>query len=401
VLYRPEAFEPLADAPWNEEQVRDAIREIVADADQAFRPKRLWPADEWDAWKSPRPLKHLYVGAAGVLWALDRLQRRGYAESRVDLARAAQRTLEAWRENPGVLTTLEQPEPARASLLMGASGILTVLWRLEPSNGVSDELYARIRENVHNAANEIMWGSPGTMLAARAMFDWTGDERWADVWRESAAALLRSRDGEGLWTQRLYGELYRGLDPPHGVVGNVLALLRGGDLLSEESRRALAEETAAVLRRTAVVENGLANWPMREGDPLIASDGQIRVQWDAGAPGIMTSASSYLDEELLLAGAELTWRAGPPGLEKGPCICHGTAGNGYGFLKVFERTEDQRWLQRARRFAVHALDQVRRGREERGRGRYSLWTGDVGAALYAADCLECRTAYPIIDTWDW
>jgi hypothetical protein len=401
VLYRPEAFESLTDAPWDEQRVRDAIREIVADADQAFRPGRLWPADEWDAWKSPRPLKHLYVGAAGVIWALDRLRDRGDAESTLDLAQAARRTLEAWRERPGVLTVLDLPEAAGASLLMGESGILTVLWRLDPSNAVADELFARVRENVHNQANEVMWGSPGTMLAARAMFDWTSDERWADVWRESAAALLRRRDSEGLWTQRLYGELYRGLDPPHGVVGNVLALLGGGDLLADESRQMLARETAAVLRRTAVVENDLANWPMREGAPLIAGDGQIRVQWDAGAPGIVTSASSYLGEELLLAGAVLTWQAGPPGLDKGPCICHGTAGNGYAFLKVFERTQDECWLQRARRFAVHAIEQVRRGREQRGRGRYSLWTGDVGAAIFATDCLDGRSAYPIIDTWDW
>jgi hypothetical protein len=69
----------------------------------------------------------------------------------------------------------------------------------------------------------------------------------------------------------------------------------------------------------------------------------------------------------------------------------------HAFLKAFERTGDERWLERARRFAVHALAQVRRGRAARGRGRYSLWTGDMGVALYAADCLDSRTAYPIVD----
>lgn len=62
---------------------------------------------------------------------------------------------------------------------------------------------------------------------------------------------------------------------------------------------------------------------------------------------------------------------------------------------------DECWLKRARRFAVHALGQVERLRETRGRGRYSLWTGDVGVALYAADCLDCRTAYPVLDGWEW
>ena len=92
-----------------------------------------------------------------------------------------------------------------------------------------------------------------------------------------------------------------------------------------------------------------------------------------------------------------SWPA--PSCRGGPALraCHGTAGNGYAFLKAFARTGDERWLKRARRFAVHALHQVSRLREERGRGRYSLWTGDVGVAVYAADCIEARSEYPIFD----
>jgi hypothetical protein len=171
-------------------------------------------------------------------------------------------------------------------------------------------------------------------------------------------------------------------------------------VLGADRRDVLRRDTAEVLGRTAVVEDGCANWPMAEGDDLVADDREIRLQWCYGAPGVVISSADYLDEELLVAGAALVWRAGPPGMQKGPCICHGTAGNGYAFLKVFERTGDEVWLDRARRFAVHAVEQVRRGRAERGRGRYSLWTGDVGVALYAADCLEARSAYPVVDTWD-
>jgi hypothetical protein len=79
-------------------------------------------------------------------------------------------------------------------------------------------------------------------------------------------------------------------------------------------------------------------------------------------------------------------------MEKGSGICHGTASQGYGFLSAFERTGDECWLDDARRFAMHALGQVKR----RGRGRYSLWTGDVGVALYAADCLDATPRYPFL-----
>ena len=57
----------------------------------------------------------------------------------------------------------------------------------------------------------------------------------------------------------------------------------------------------------------------------------------------------------------------------------------------------ERWLERARRFAVHALEQADRLASTRGRRRYSLWTGDVGAALYAGDCLDAKARYPVLD----
>lgn len=277
---------------------------------------------------------------------------------------------------------------------MGEAGILLVACRLAPSIGLADDLHARVRANRDNEAEEVMWGAPGTLIAARAMLEWTGEQRWRDAWRESAEALWSRRGADGLWTQRLYGQEFQSLTPPHGLVGNVQALL---PLLDDTRRDVLLGETAAVLERTAVVEDGLANWPPRDRPELPGPDGQIRVQWCAGSPGIVTAAAEYLDEELLLAGAELPWHTGPPGLDKGPSICHGTAGNGYAFLKVFARTSDERWLERARRFALHALSQVRRLREERGRGRYSLWTGDLGVALYAADCLDRVGTYPVFD----
>src|SRR5437016_3580613 len=98
--YDPTAFEPLTDEAWAESRARDAIRGIVADADAAFDADGLWPAEEWDVWQAAAPLKDLYVGAAGVVWALDALRRRGHAETRLDLASAAARALEAWRERP-------------------------------------------------------------------------------------------------------------------------------------------------------------------------------------------------------------------------------------------------------------------------------------------------------------
>ena len=393
MLYDAAGFEPLTDEPWDDERVRAAIRTIVADANAAFDPVGLWPAAEWDAWGSTPPLKNLYCGAAGVIWALDALARRGHAETGIDFAAAAGRTLELWREAPDLAAAeIELPAARESSLLCGEAGLLLVNWRLTRRGDLADKLLRRVRENRDNEFEELLWGSPGTLLAARAMHEWTGEERWLEAWRESTEALMARRDSDGLWAQQLYGKTQRLLGPAHGLVGVVHALLQ----VESEWSESLPRETAAILAREAIVEDGLATWPATAGGPLAPASGSgIRLQWCHGAPGMIATAAPYLDEELLLAGAELTWHAGAHREEKGAGLCHGTSGNGYALLKAFERTGDDRWLERARRFAVHALAQA-----AAAPGRYSLFTGGVGVALFAAACLDADPQFPVLDGWD-
>jgi lantibiotic modifying enzyme len=198
---------------------------------------------------------------------------------------------------------------------------------------------------------------------------------------------MARRDPDGVWTQQLYGSTERLLGPAHGLVGIVHALLQ----VENEWSESLPPEAAQILAREAIVEDKLATWPAGVGGPLAPASG-IRLQWCHGAPGMVATAAPYLDEELLLAGAELTWRAGAHREEKGAGLCHGTSGNGYALLKTFERTGDERWLERARSFAVHALAQV-----EAVPGRYSLFTGGAGVALFAAACLDADARFPILD----
>jgi Lanthionine synthetase C-like protein len=378
VLYAPELHEPLTDAAWETDNAREAIRAIVADADRVYHPDTFWPANDWDAYQTALPLTDVFVGAGGLAWGLDRLRRSGHAETALDLAVVAQRALARYREAPFVLEGEELPSPARSSLFNGESGLVLVAWLLEPTDELASELLELVRQNIGNEANELMWGVPGTLLAARVLHARTREERWRAAVEESVQALRDERDDEGLWTQKLYGHSARILGPIHGFVGNVAAL--------DDTRGA-----ADVLTRTAIVEGGHANWP-----PSLGSEQTPRLQWCHGAPGIITTAADYLDEELLLAGAELIWDAGPPHAEeKGAGLCHGTAGNGYAFLKTFERTGDERWLERARAFAMHALAQA-----EQLPARYSLFTGGIGAALFAADCIDARARFPIVDGLD-
>lgn len=301
MLHKAEAFEPLTDEPWAEARVLARVRAIVANAGESFDPDELWPIDERDAEGAALPLTSLYSGASGIVWALDRL--RPHAEVAIDLPAAAVRTLEAWREQPDYPERLDEP-PVRghASLFFGETGPLYVAWLLTRDAALADDLYARVRENAAAPANELMWASVGTMLVAGRMLERTDDERWAEAWRVTAEILWERRDDDGLWTTPPFG---RGLGAAHGASTTANVLLQGGDLWSEERRTDLRRRTAEALARFAVVEEGLANWPMVAGDELVGFDGQIRVQWCHGAPGVVSSAASYLEEELLVAGAEL------------------------------------------------------------------------------------------------
>lgn len=390
MLFRPEAFEPLTETAWNETRVRGQLQAIADAADDAFHPQTLWPAHEDDVWGAATPpLKSLFDGAAGVVFALDALSRRAGIDVRTDLVRAIERALELATVGSDLASLEGVPEPRESALLAGETGILLTAWSLAPRATIADRLLARVRANQSNEANELVWGIPGTLLAARTMYGWTRDDRWHDAWVAAAQELRARRDTDGLWTQHLGKTATRYLGPVHGAVGNQLVLLDGED---SEDVTPLVE----TLADAAMLEDGAANWPPSAGGDLVGRDGQIRLQWCHGAPGIVAAAMSYLPLELVLAGAETTWRAGAHGPDKGAGICHGTAGNGYALLKTFERTGDELWLERARRFAVHALEQIARADGV----RYSLFTGAFGVALFAADCIDARARFPIVDGFD-
>jgi hypothetical protein len=54
---------------------------------------------------------------------------------------------------------------------------------------------------------------------------------------------------------------------------------------------------------------------------------------------------------------------------------------------------------RACAFAMAAVAQCREARAELGRGRFSLWTGDVGLAIYLWDCITAEPHFPTVDVF--
>jgi hypothetical protein len=396
VLYEPDRHEPLNATSWDPERVHAAIARIAQAAVAERRADGRWPAHPLDVEKDDAgPWTGLYLGAAGTVWGLATLHRRGLADVPAELCSGA-RLVAAYRAAP------DDRGEGPASLLLGETGVLLVQELLAPSGRGRALLLAHVRGNRDNPAQELLWGSPGTMLAAHVLHQHTSDEIWAAAWRESADRLWQTweRDDEigcHLWTQELDGRRRRIVGAGHGQVGTIAVLRRGAALLPGDRRAQLHQRAVELAHALARREDGLANWP-----PDADGDDAPRVQWCHGAPGIVTSLGTIALADagftaLLSEGGELVWAAGP--LAKGAGLCHGTAGNGYTFLRLFARTGDRHWLARARAFAMHAIGQVERAREAYAQGRHGLWTGDVGTALYLAGCLQGDPGWPTLDTW--
>jgi lanthionine synthetase-like protein len=361
-LWRPSEHEPLSGGEWSEARAEEAIAAIVADAEAAFDGAR-WPWHPRD--DVEYGFSDVYVGGAGMIWALDELGSSGWEDAAVSFVESYRARPSPWDETP-----------VEASYHFGELGIALVAFRLTRDADLADRVHELVHAGLDAEANEVMYGTPGTMLVAEAMLAWTGEPRWDDAWRAAAERVEAARDADGLWTGHLEGHSFRYLGPAHGYAGNTRAFANRGPVR-------LVDLEAYVLR-----DGELANWPSGEG----ARPDEIRVQWCHGAPGMVSTLGHLLDLDLALAGGELTWRAGP--LAKGPGLCHGTAGNGYAFLVLHRRTGDDLWLDRARAFAMHAIGQVERERDEVGRGRYSLFTGDLGVALFVRHVLDGEDRFP-------
>jgi hypothetical protein len=335
VIYNAKEHESLGGGSWDERLARYAIADIVDETIAAGPPEG----------------SSVYLGVAGELYALRSLGRE------VDWELGA-------GDGPGFAE--------------GEVGIALVA-------GDAARFRAAAPACIEDPWNELLYGAAGALVAARLL-----DED--EIAREAIRRLWSTWSFDSklracIWTQEFHGRREQMLGFAHGVTGNAYALLRGAALQSREHQSELMQRVVETLERTALRDRELVNWPAAPD----SSPGELRVQWCHGAPGVvcaLAGAPAYgaLDA-LLLGGGELVWQAGP--LKKGVGLCHGTAGNGWAFLKLLRRTRDRKWLERARRFAMHAIEQ-RTG--ERG-----LFTGDVGVALYLRACIEVDDRWPLLD----
>lgn len=381
-LFDPGAHERVTQSRWDEQRARLTIERIVARTVHAYEPGRFWPRHPLDDYDSPSARdKGLWIGAAGVLWALDRLGA-GIGEANV---------------YDGYLNDPETP--GSTGLMMGELGVVLISWKLAPTADKEHRIAELVQTNMRNASHELFNGAPGAGLAALHVYETTAADQWRELWLQCADAVWEQfrvdpEFGYRIWVQYRHGRLLRSVGAGHGFASNVRSLLRGESLLAEARVRELKHAAAETVTALALEQDGLVNWPTA-ADVYWAEQFPSRVQWCHGAPGVITSLWSLPRQErlddLLHRAGELIWTSGP--LRKGSGLCHGTAGNGFALLALHRRFGDELWLDRAHAFATHAIEQL-----DAADPRYSLWTGDLGVALYLQACLHGFDGIPSLDT---
>ncbi|MDL9998061.1 LanC-like protein [Variovorax sp. J22P240] len=398
MLFNSDRHEPLVPDAWDEAIARRKIEQIVDDADARFSPELLWPTHPNDS-SECAPSYMLYWGACGVLWALRYLEVRGACRLKRDYAPYVKSLLEPNRKQMGH----EAGKPF-GSYLMGDTGIQLLQQWHAPSSETCSELIKLVEATRDHPARELMWGAPGTLLASLFLHQQTGDAVWSELYRTTAQQLWSQlhwsvEHGCHYWTQDLYGKTYTFLDAIHGFVATAAVLINGRHLLTPAAWSEWQECIANTVRQTVECDRGRANWRARlDGSPLSESPGLV--QFCHGAPGFVICLADFPSDsldDLLVAGGETTWSAGP--LRKGSNLCHGTGGNGYAFLKLYRRFGGSMWLERARAFAMHGIHQTERDLAQFGQLRYSLWTGDLGFAVYLLDCIEGTDRFPTLDVF--
>jgi hypothetical protein len=393
MLFDKSRHEPLTESHWDQNVVQSEISSIINDIQHSLSADACWPTHPQDAQSYPRsgPKWCAYAGAAGTIHALQLLD--GYGYNVIDLSGALENIYQSFLKNPDVCV-----EPG---LQIGELGILmpAILKKLDDAQ-LARRVLRCMEDTIALPLYEITSGQSGMMHAALALYRKTGKNRWKEVYVKGATSLmdnwlLDTKTGEWLWQSQVFGPKRHYYGACHGVVGNANILLQGADLLPDNYPELIIKRTLITLNIAAKKAGNFTNWPLCTKPKI----DKLLVQWCHGAAGIVTamartpkidSCESKQLDLLLEQTAELVWQAGP--LNKGSNICHGTAGNGYAFLYMHRRTGHAVWLERARKFAMHAIEQCQKARAHYGQGRFTLWTGDAGMAIYLVHCLNPQHA---------
>jgi len=211
--------------------------------------------------------------------------------------------------------------------------------------------------------------------------------------------MVATRSGQleqrcAYWTQNFDRRPSNYLDAVHGFVATVIPLSRGRHLLTKEKWNAWQE---------CIVNTVPAHGGSRGCSCELATTVGPNARRKQEAPAVLPWRARLCHLPVRRHGMRISKacfslpvkRSGQPVLygrvELVPWYCR----NAYAFLKLYRRTNDPRWLHRARAFAMHAIGQADAEARLRGQFRYSLWTGDLASGV-SLDCVVGQARFPTL-----
>jgi len=186
------------------------------------------------------------------------------------------------------------------------------------------------------------------------------------------------------------------LGAAHGLSGIMYMLLQVREHLTEDELNNLLKPSIDFLLSLQFSSGNFPSSLGNETDRL--------VHWCHGAPGAIHMfglAYQVFDDSKYLKSAEelgnVIWERGL--LKKGYGICHGTAGNAYGFLMLYRLTRDKKHLYRALKFAEWCFNYGKHGCRIPDRP-LSLFEGMAGTVYFMVDLMDPKnSAFPAFQLW--
>ncbi|MFI8836108.1 lanthionine synthetase LanC family protein [Streptomyces afghaniensis] len=190
------------------------------------------------------------------------------------------------------------------------------------------------------------------------------------------------------------------LGAAHGWAGILYAVLRWSLASGRDVPPAIVARLHELANLTESAGRGV-RWPRKVRPPATREGrkrpGNYMSGWCNGSAGFVAlwiMAHKVTGDE---AYARLAERAGWNAWEVGDTtasLCCGSVGRAYAHLALYRHTGDRAWLERAQRLGDETPDDARLSDPN----RYSLFKGELGAALLAAD-LSCpdASAFPFFE----
>lgn len=306
------------------------------------------------------------------------------------------------------------PHRSRVNFLNGNSGVLILnalindnIEAKELLNQRLEEMYRLVKSPNSDMPNELLYGRVGFLYSVLFMkknnfsvhFSESNIKAVIKIIIDQGHSLAVDEKYKAPLKYKWHDKNYFGA--AHGTAGILYLLLQAREFVSEEDLRHYIQPSI----------DDLLECRFRSGN-VLSSEGSTSdrlVQWCHGAPGavqLFCLAYEIFGERRYLSAAvlcgEVVWRRGL--LRKGCGLCHGTAGNAYTFIslyQLFKKRQDEfseveaaKYLYRACVFADWCFE-FNNHRERCPDRFYSLFEGLSGTIYFLIDLLQpMQAAFP-------